>query len=191
MSTMGIAASPVFVDASGRRVKAARVAVRALAALLLILVAATVVSLVGGVPMPGLTRPASAPVGEIPRPNPGATDRDVTAAPGPRPDASQAAQTAVDPGNRSPATPRRDSATAVSSAVPEPPTPRLAEQARTESSGGATPATATASPTPTSTPQKPAVRPTPVDRPVQPPGQSDSHGPKDQHGPPAGRGPQR
>ena len=191
MSTMGIAASPVFVDATGRRVKSARVAVSALTALLLILVAATVLSLVGGVPMPGLTRPAPAPVGESVRPHPGTTGEGFTAAPVPRLDVPQPAQTAVDPGNRSAVTAGHGSATSVPSAAPNPPTPRPAEQARTEFSGPATLATATASATPTSTPQKPSVRPTPANRPVQPPGQSGNHGPKDQHGPPAGRGPQR
>lgn len=192
MSTMGIAASPVFVDATGRRVKTARVAVRALTALLLILVAATVLSLVGGVPLPGLTRPAPPPAGESLRPQRGTAGEGSTTAPVPRSDVSQPPQAAVDPGNRSPVTVGRDAATAVPSAAPKPPTPRPAEQARTESSGPATPATATVSPTPTSTPHKPSVRPTPANRPVQPPGQSGgNHGTKDQHGPPAGRGPQR
>jgi cell division protein FtsN len=194
---VSIAATPVFVDATGRRVKAARVVVRAMTALLLILVAVTAVSLIGRVPMPGLARPVTVPVGETPRPNQelDITNQDFTAAPAQRADVPQSAQTAFERDNQSPPTSAPpDPAKSILASVPQTPTPRptqTARTARTASSGPTTPAPTTAAPTPASTPQTPAVRPTPANRPVQPRGQSGSHGRSAQHGPPTGHGPKR
>jgi hypothetical protein len=191
---MTIAATPVFVDATGRRVKGARVAIRALTALLLILVAVTVVSLTGGVPMPGLTRPVTVPVGETPRPDQelDITSPDFTTADVQRTDVSQSAQTALQPDNQSPSTSTRlDPATSIAASVPPTPIPPPTQTSQTASAGRTTPAPATAAPTPAPTPQSPTARPTPTNRPVQPRGRSGSHGPRTQHGPPTGHGPRR
>lgn len=80
----------IFVDESGRRTRLARLMVRAIAAVLFLGVTALVVSLFGGVPLPGIDAPVALPSGErahpkthglptLSRPVPGATN---VAAPG-------------------------------------------------------------------------------------------------------------
>jgi hypothetical protein len=194
VSTVAIAGTPVFVDATGRRVMAARIAVRVSTALLLILVAATVMSVIGRLPMPGLARSVMVPVGETPRPHQDLdiTKQGVAEAPVQRADVSQSAQAAFQRDDQSPlASARPDAATSIPASVPQTPTPRPTVTRRTASSGPTTPAPPTAAPTPTSTPRTRPVRPTPPNRPVQPHGQSGSHGGGAQHGPPSGHGPQR
>jgi hypothetical protein len=194
LSTMTVAVTPVFVDASGRRVKAARVAVRAMTALLLILVAVTVVSLIGGVPMPGLTRPVTVPVGETPRPDQELeiTIPDFSVAGVQRTGLPPSAQTPVEPDIQSPQTSTRsDPATLIPVAVPQTSIPRPTQTPRSASIATTAPVSATATSTPAPTPKTPTARPTPANRPVDPPGQSGSHGRSAQHGPPSGHGPKR
>lgn len=189
---MTVTTTPVFVDLTGRRVKCTRVAVRALTALLLILVAVTVASLIGGVPMPGLTRPVTVPVGETPRPHQELekTNPDFTVAVVQRADISQPAQIPVEPDNQSPSTATRlDPATSIPASVPQTPAPPRTQTSQSASYGPTTSVPAMAASTPA--PTRPTARPTPTNRPVQPPGQSGSDGPGAQHRPSTGHGPQR
>jgi hypothetical protein len=190
VSTMTIAATPVFVDATGRRVKAARVAVRGITALLLILVAVTAMSLIGGLPLPGFTRRVTVPIDGTSRPPQEVTNLDVSVAGGRRADVPPSAQTRVEPDVPAPPTSARpDPAMVISASVPQTLAPWPTQAPRSASSVTSAPVSATATSTPAPTPNTPTARPTPTNRPVQPPGQSGSHGPGAQHGPPPGHGP--
>lgn len=187
MSSVPLAGSPVFVDVTGHRVRAARVAVQGMTGLLLLLVAVTVVSLVGGVPLPGLLRPITTPAGQSPPPQQKPDQPNVSVAGLQRGAVAPPSQAAVAPVAGSPGAALAPVVTAA--ATPPAVLFQPTQVPGSDSVAVTSPVSITAATTPTSAPDTPVTRPTPPNRPIQPPGLSGSHGPDAQHGPPPGHGP--
>lgn len=151
--------NPVFVDATGRRVRATPVAVRGMTALLALLLGVTVLSLFGGVPMPGLTSPVKLPAGESSRTH---DDLDITnpdsAAPGTSIDVALLGGTASPPSSQSASPPSPTAAEPASTGLAF--APAFMAPTATDATGDSSPIYPVPDTTPESSPT-PAGTPTP------------------------------